>query len=244
MLEIIKIFKALGDEVRFNILILISNNSMCSKGLAKRLNISEAAISQHIKILKEAELIIGYKVGYHNFYDLNFQTINMVRKYLDSMISDDNIENENLNIKLGCFNSCKHKKCFKNKVLKEEKSMKVCFPVNSNNGVESIPYGHFGTAPEFIICNLETKEVKSIKNGDLGHEHGKCQPMKALSGEDVDAIVVGGIGQGAITRLNSMGIKVYRAKDGNVRDNIEAYKAGQLEEFESNHICNHDGCNH
>nr|WP_242943333.1 NifB/NifX family molybdenum-iron cluster-binding protein [Clostridium uliginosum] len=122
--------------------------------------------------------------------------------------------------------------------------MKICFPVKSNEGIDSIPYGHFGTAPLFIICDIESGEVKTVGNGDLGHEHGKCQPIKALSGETVDAVVVGGIGQGAITKLNSMGIKVYRAVEGSVKENLDVYKKGGLVEFPANHTCSHDGCTH
>ena len=65
--------------------------------------------------------------------------------------------------------------------------MKVCVPVSENKGMESVPFGHFGSAPEFVICDLDSNEVKSINNGDLGHEHGKCQPLKALEGNKVDA---------------------------------------------------------
>ena len=122
--------------------------------------------------------------------------------------------------------------------------MKVCFPVKSNEGMNSIPYNHFGSAPEFVICDLESNDVKTIGNGDLGHEHGKCQPIKALSGEVVDAVVVGGIGKGAIVKLNSMGIKVYQAIEGNIEQNINSLKSGELKEFDSNHTCNHDGCSH
>jgi predicted Fe-Mo cluster-binding NifX family protein len=122
--------------------------------------------------------------------------------------------------------------------------MKVCFPVKSNEGMESMPYGHFGTAPMFVVCNLETNEVKTIGNGDLGHQHGMCQPMKALSGEVVDAVVVGGIGQGAIVKLNSQGIKVYKAAEGTISTNLEKLKSGELSEFAMNHTCNHDGCDH
>lgn len=122
--------------------------------------------------------------------------------------------------------------------------MKVCFPVKSNEGMSSIPYNHFGSAPEFVICDLESNDVKTIGNGDLGHEHGKCQPIKALSGEVVDAVVVGGIGKGAIVKLNSMGIKVYQAIEGNIEENINFLKSGELKEFDSNHTCNHDGCSH
>ncbi len=31
--------------------------------------------------------------------------------------------------------------------------MKVCFPVKSNEGMESVQYGHFGTAPMSVVCN-------------------------------------------------------------------------------------------
>ncbi len=122
--------------------------------------------------------------------------------------------------------------------------MKICIPVTENKGMESVPFNHFGSAPMFVVCDLESKEVRSLQNGDLGHEHGKCQPIKALSGEVVDAVIVGGIGQGAISKLNSMGIKVYRACEGDIATNIESLKANKLVEFAANHSCNHDGCSH
>ncbi|MDZ5253356.1 NifB/NifX family molybdenum-iron cluster-binding protein [Clostridium sp. LIBA-8841] len=122
--------------------------------------------------------------------------------------------------------------------------MRICFPVKTNEGVKSIPYGHFGTAPTFVICDLEKNEVTTVGNGDLGHEHGKCQPIKALSGEVVDAVVVGGIGAGAINKLNSMGIKVYKAIDGNIEANLQAFKKEELKEFSSTHACNHHGFSH
>ena len=71
MNEKIKIFKAIGDETRVKILILLSNRNICAKGIAKHLEISEAAVSQHIKILKEANIIIAYKQGYYVMYELN-----------------------------------------------------------------------------------------------------------------------------------------------------------------------------
>ncbi|MBM6837177.1 NifB/NifX family molybdenum-iron cluster-binding protein, partial [Clostridium saudiense] len=99
--------------------------------------------------------------------------------------------------------------------------MKVCFPINTNEGMESIPYNHFGSAKMFIVVDSETREVKTIDNGNLDHEHGKCQPIKALRGEVVDAIVVSGIGQGAISKLKAMGIKVFKANEGTVAKNID-----------------------
>ncbi|GAA3646317.1 NifB/NifX family molybdenum-iron cluster-binding protein [Asaccharospora irregularis] len=122
--------------------------------------------------------------------------------------------------------------------------MKICIPVEENKGLESAPFGHFGSAPMFLVCDLEKNELTPLDNGDLGHEHGKCQPMKALSGNVVDAVIVGGIGQGAIIKLGEMGIKVYRAKGETIKENLELFKEGKLEEFASNHSCNHDDCGH
>ncbi len=122
--------------------------------------------------------------------------------------------------------------------------MKVCIPVEVNEGLESKPFGHFGSAPMFVVYDLESDKLSQINNGDLGHEHGKCQPIKALSGNIVDAVIVGGIGQGAIVKLNSMGIKVFKAQANTIKENIELFKANKLNEFPSNHTCSHDGCGH
>lgn len=122
--------------------------------------------------------------------------------------------------------------------------MKICVPVEVNKGLDSKPFGHFGSAPMFVVCDLESGEVNKIENGDLGHEHGKCQPLKALLGTAVDAVIVGGIGQGAIVKLNQMGIKVYKAQGDTIGDNINLLKENKLQEFSMNHTCSHDGCGH
>ena len=58
--------------------------------------------------------------------------------------------------------------------------MRICIPVQKNEGSESKPYNHFGSAPKFLVVNLEGEEIEVIDNGDLDHEHGKCQPLKAI----------------------------------------------------------------
>ncbi|MCM1565501.1 MAG: metalloregulator ArsR/SmtB family transcription factor [Dehalobacter sp.] len=70
MEQIVQVFKALSDETRLQILLILSKRSICAKGIARHLQISEAAVSQHIKILKEAGLLIGEKTGYFVQYNL------------------------------------------------------------------------------------------------------------------------------------------------------------------------------
>lgn len=122
--------------------------------------------------------------------------------------------------------------------------MKVCIPVQENKGLESIPYNHFGSAPIFLICDSESNEIKAVSNGDLNHEHGMCQPLKALAGEAVDVILVGGIGAGALSKLNSRGIKAYRATDAPVSRNIELLMNNELPELTLDNSCKNHDCHH
>ncbi len=89
--------------------------------------------------------------------------------------------------------------------------MKICFPVKSDKGLDSEVFDHFGSAPIFVVFDAETKSIDTINNQDLGHAHGMCSPLKALDGKMVNVIVGGGIGAGAINKLNAMGIKIYNA---------------------------------
>ncbi len=115
--------------------------------------------------------------------------------------------------------------------------MKICFPVESDKGLDSDVFGHFGSAPIFVTFDTLTKSIDTISNQDLGHAHGMCNPLKALDGKMVDVIIVGGIGAGAINKLNEMGIKVYRASEGTVRDNIKIFKNNTMSEITGEHAC-------
>ena len=68
MTELIATFKALGDKTRFDLLNLLLTHNLCVGALARRLGLSEAAISQHLKQLREAGLVKGEKRGYWTHY--------------------------------------------------------------------------------------------------------------------------------------------------------------------------------
>lgn len=106
--------------------------------------------------------------------------------------------------------------------------MKICFPVETNKGLESEIYGHFGSAPGFVTYDMETKEAGFINNQTAVHEHGACNPVAALAGSGVSAVIVGGIGQGAITKLVSDGVAVYKADTGFIKSDIEKFAVNGL----------------
>jgi predicted Fe-Mo cluster-binding NifX family protein len=115
--------------------------------------------------------------------------------------------------------------------------MKIAFPVEQDQGLESPVYTHFGTAPYFVVIDSESGAQQTINNMHLHHNHGQCQPMEALSGNPVDVIVVGGIGGGALMGLQAQGVRIFRAAEGSVKENFEFMKAGKLPEFAVNMTC-------
>jgi ArsR family transcriptional regulator len=124
--------------------------------------------------------------------------------------------------------------------------MKVGFAVQGNDGVESKVYDHFGSAPAFIIVDTEGEDVLTVNNRDLHHVHGACNPIMALDGKSVDAMVVGGIGAGALTKLNALGIRVYGAGALTVKENLALLSEDKLQELSINHSCraHQGGCGH
>lgn len=122
--------------------------------------------------------------------------------------------------------------------------MKVCFPVLENQGMESLVFGHFGSAPGFVIVDLETGEITAIDNNDRVHQHGACNPVAGLSGHLVDAVVVGGIGGGALYKLNAAGLRVFQARKGTVADNVELLRCDALLEYAPGHTCGGHGHGH
>jgi predicted Fe-Mo cluster-binding NifX family protein len=126
--------------------------------------------------------------------------------------------------------------------------MKVCFPVLENQGLESQVFGHFGSAPGFVVVDLSTNEITAINNSDQIHEHGACNPVAGLGGHQVNAIVVGGIGGGALQKLNNSGLRVFQACEGTIAANVLLFKANELPEYLPGHTCGghgqSQGCSH
>jgi ArsR family transcriptional regulator len=70
--ETANIFKALGDPTRLKILKLIAatGNDLCVGMIARQLGISQPAVSQHLKVLRNAGLVESSRQGFHVHYRL------------------------------------------------------------------------------------------------------------------------------------------------------------------------------
>jgi ArsR family transcriptional regulator len=65
-----KQLRALADENRWEIIRLLLSHEYCVGALANNLGISGAAVSQHLRVLREAGLVKGEKRGYWTHYQV------------------------------------------------------------------------------------------------------------------------------------------------------------------------------
>ena len=82
-----KTLKALGDPKRFLLLQLMSERGYCVSALAVRSELSESAVSQHLKVLREAGLVFGVKRGYYTHYCVDREVLGRVIDALEAMRS-------------------------------------------------------------------------------------------------------------------------------------------------------------
>ncbi|SIT89183.1 ArsR/SmtB family transcription factor [Edaphobacillus lindanitolerans] len=71
LLEIEKFFKAAGDGTRLKILQQLTEGPVCIQDLTPLVGLTQPAVSQHLKRLKEAGLVEGEKRGRWTFWSLN-----------------------------------------------------------------------------------------------------------------------------------------------------------------------------
>lgn len=65
------IFKVLSDKQRRDILVMLKNGRMNAGEIAEQLGITPAALSYHLKLLKDADLIMEYKQKNYIYYEIN-----------------------------------------------------------------------------------------------------------------------------------------------------------------------------
>jgi predicted Fe-Mo cluster-binding NifX family protein len=140
--------------------------------------------------------------------------------------------------------------------------MRVCFPCVKNEGMDTVIYGHFGSAPLYLVVDTENGDVSEFPNCDACAPDAGCNPYMAFVTSHVSAVVSAGMGDGFLGMLNAMGIPVFHAQSALVRENLELFSSHGLEELtlvnsaaagrcgdEADHQCTHDhggdhGCGH
>lgn len=84
--------KVLSVGTRVRIVKLLKGRALCVNALADRLDVTQSAVSQHLRVLREAGLVIDEKHGYYVHYRLNEETFAEWKEAIDHML-DTKFEN-------------------------------------------------------------------------------------------------------------------------------------------------------
>jgi len=77
-----RVFKALNDPIRREILELLKEKDMNAGEIADRFNISKPSISYHLDLLKQADLVLSVKQGQYVNYTLNKTVVDDIIQWL------------------------------------------------------------------------------------------------------------------------------------------------------------------
>lgn len=83
-------FKALSDPQRRELLTVLREGRMNAGELAEKLNITPAALSYHLKLLKKAELLMEYKEKNFVYYELNTTVFDEMIMWVKQFGGNDN----------------------------------------------------------------------------------------------------------------------------------------------------------
>jgi DNA-binding transcriptional ArsR family regulator len=76
-------FTALGDPTRMQVLERLRSGPLAVGEIARNLPVSRPAVSQHLKVLKEAGLVIDHAEGTRRVYQIDPHGLGQIRRWLD-----------------------------------------------------------------------------------------------------------------------------------------------------------------
>ena len=82
--------KALSDPIRREILEMLKTGRMAAGEIAERFSVSGAAVSKHLSVLKDADLIRDAREGKFIYYELNTSVLEEVMLWLSCLKGDKN----------------------------------------------------------------------------------------------------------------------------------------------------------
>ena len=83
-------FKALGDPVRREILVMLKSGKMSAGDLGSKFDLTQASVSYHLSQLKKAELITEEKYKNYIYYELNTSVFEEVMLWLSQFGGNEN----------------------------------------------------------------------------------------------------------------------------------------------------------
>lgn len=84
------LFRALGDPVRLEITLLLVRRPRTVKELQEELDVSQALVSHHLRLLREHDIVAATPRGRSNVYEVCVPPLACLTQCLESMVSTTN----------------------------------------------------------------------------------------------------------------------------------------------------------
>ncbi len=84
--------KALADPTRREILNLLKNGKRSAGEISERFDISAAAVSRHLSVLKDADLVEDTREGKFIFYELNASVLEEILLWISDLKGEEPAE--------------------------------------------------------------------------------------------------------------------------------------------------------
>ena len=84
--DLARILSVLSSDTRVQIVRLLHGRALCVNALAGQLAVTQAAVSQHLRVMRDAGLVIDEKRGYHVHYRLNEDTLAVWREEIHKLL--------------------------------------------------------------------------------------------------------------------------------------------------------------
>jgi len=85
--DLARMLRILSVSTRLRILELLKDRTLCVSALAARLGVTQGAVSQHLRIMRDAGLVIDERRGYYVHYRLNAATLVQWRAATGSLLA-------------------------------------------------------------------------------------------------------------------------------------------------------------
>ena len=120
------------------------------------------------------------------------------------------------------------------------KNVRIAVPSNGQGGINGERAGHFGHCDVFTLIDIiggKIEEVSTLQNQE--HVQGGCMtPVNLLAQNNVNALIVGGIGMRPLMGFRQVGIDVYHDDQRTeIKPVVEDLIAGKLPLIADNQVC-------
>ncbi|MBU0993193.1 MAG: NifB/NifX family molybdenum-iron cluster-binding protein [Proteobacteria bacterium] len=121
---------------------------------------------------------------------------------------------------------------------------RIAVPSVNEGGLDGQRAGHFGHCDVFTLIDVEKGEIKKVSIlQNVSHVQGGCMvPVNLLADNQVNRLIVGGIGMRPLMGFKNVGIDVYHdAERADIRPVVEDLINGRLQMISDDQVCGGGG---